>query len=213
MQRKNEKICTNCQVHKEKNKLRESQISKRESIQANSDTDSFVSRKTVPELNTAGIRLPNFKSNLHKEKFLEKIYEETNPENQKYQMAKSSFNKPQMISKIMKNKNFAQSEIPLKSFAFSPMAPQRTHSISKANNNRRSSVLSNNSMFENLVQETIINDDKSLNLMSEINQVYLQQIKETIDEIRHTNELSNIEKFKMMKEVMSEYKELVNSNN
>lgn len=239
MKRGDKKICTNCQIHqKEEKKNQKEQKEQKDLIEQKnknkksenytnqlleeilnpSDNQSMSSRKTLKELNTAEIKLPNFQNALHKKKFLEKIFEETNPDNNnketnKNVFSRSSINKPINFEQIKPQINpFSQSLMPQKKFSLNSNI-LRTSSNPRNPQNSRFSILSTNSNSESLVKEIIINDEKSLNLMSEINQTYLEQIKITISEIRNSNELSNIEKFKMMKEIMEEYKTLVKSDN
>ena len=74
---------------------------------------------------------------------------------------------------------------------------------------RHPSMMSINSVGEDLMKSTIGNNEISVNLMSDINQIYLEQIKETLTEIRNNKRITASSRFKEMQEVMAEYKEMV----
>lgn len=215
MKRNQTEICTNCQIEEEEQKKNQQYLKiQTESSLGKSDSHSMQSRKTNPDLNIANIRFKLASKNVDNQNLLEQIKEEKANMDPNVRFAKSSFGNLGMRTQSAKLNQFAQSEMPQNKFSFEPKTFKINEKSGFRNpNENRNSILSTNSFLENLVQETIVNDDKSLNLMSEINQAYLEQIKQTIFEIKNSQQLSNIEKFQMMKEVMQEYKMLVNSNN
>lgn len=220
MQRGNEKICTNCEIHEEKkpktkivdmNKLT---IDKKNS---SSGRESLNSYKTNSELNKAEVRLPKIGGReFNPKNILEKISEEKSNE-KAFSLSNKNFTQSDFgimsLQNPKRNKgHLAQSDMRFNKFSFNRIPEGSQSLIYGPQTNLRGSIYSNNSYNQNLVQESIISDDKSLSLMNEINQQYLNQIKMTLDEIQKSTQLSQIEKFQMMKEVMAEYKSLVNSN-
>lgn len=221
MKRGDTRVCTNCQIEEELQKKRSAQPSSQDNLEEQSGGTqlsgaiSTTSRKTVPELNTAGIKFKSPSARVKKEKLLAQIKEESDSLNPNIRFAKSSKRNQKLRTQSATANQFAQSEAPRgNSFRFEPLSVNAgPQSAVRGRAQGQNSILSTNSFLEkNLVQETIISDDKSLNLMSEINQAYLEQIKATIEEIRSSDQLSNIEKFRMMKDVMQEYKVLVGNS-
>jgi hypothetical protein len=222
MERKNKKICTNCQIHEEKNP-KNNTPNNNDFIQVplsqTSGRDSLTSFRTNSELNKAEMRLPNVKKEFPKSNMLERISEEigqsnTLTQNKNMGLSTSEIKRSSFYSTRPQKANFAKSDVRFNKFTFGKnLRLDNVNSLRTGPSTRlRHSVISNNTVSDNLVQETIMSDDRSLDLMNEINQKYLEQIKLTLDEIKNSSELSHVQKFQMMKEIMAEYKRLVNKD-